>query len=470
MFNNVAIDVFIGLIFVYLLYSLLATIVQEVIASTVNLRAVVLVKALRVMLEDRKPRSLQCASFWGRTFERIGNYIKNEKHYLTCHLPDATLAKAFYKHPGIKYLSSNILRTKPSYIHPENFSSTLVRVLRGRNYEGYVSQMQEIYNTLFPIATATLETSKISSVKVGLVDPLEATIQPETLDQLRQLYIDANKDIDRFKKLLEDWFNETMDRANGWYKRQTKKILFFIGLFIAIWGNVDTLKIYSILSKDKTAREQMVQMAIQSQQKYATAINNIKDTTAKKNDSALNQTLLGIVSGDSILNKTYNDVQNDIEKSNNILGMGWHASANYKKYDSLQTLQKWFKDSLKSNGKDTSLSNKLKVLSKQLDEAEATVYDKFNGFRSIIGWLITALALTLGAPFWFDLLNKFMSVRATGRRPKVDTDDSAEKTNRNITASRTGLVSKTSGTGLVEDDDQPELIPDEAPDADIAKG
>jgi hypothetical protein len=29
------------------------------------------------------------------------------------------------------------------------------------------------------------------------------------------------------------------------------------------------------------------------------------------------------------------------------------------------------------------------------------------------GWLMTALAVTLGAPFWFDLLNKLVVIRAT---------------------------------------------------------
>jgi hypothetical protein len=30
-----------------------------------------------------------------------------------------------------------------------------------------------------------------------------------------------------------------------------------------------------------------------------------------------------------------------------------------------------------------------------------------------IGWLITAAAISLGAPFWFDTLNRFMVVRST---------------------------------------------------------
>jgi hypothetical protein len=35
----------------------------------------------------------------------------------------------------------------------------------------------------------------------------------------------------------------------------------------------------------------------------------------------------------------------------------------------------------------------------------------------VVGLLLTAAALTLGAPFWFDLLNKFVNVRATGQPP-----------------------------------------------------
>ena len=41
-----------------------------------------------------------------------------------------------------------------------------------------------------------------------------------------------------------------------------------------------------------------------------------------------------------------------------------------------------------------------------------TVVDSHQG-RTGLGWLITALAVSLGAPFWFDMLNKIMIVRST---------------------------------------------------------
>jgi hypothetical protein len=35
----------------------------------------------------------------------------------------------------------------------------------------------------------------------------------------------------------------------------------------------------------------------------------------------------------------------------------------------------------------------------------------------LVGLLLTTLALSLGAPFWFDILNKIVNVRAVGRTP-----------------------------------------------------
>jgi hypothetical protein len=40
-----------------------------------------------------------------------------------------------------------------------------------------------------------------------------------------------------------------------------------------------------------------------------------------------------------------------------------------------------------------------------------------------LGWIITSIALSLGAPFWFDTLNKFMVVRSTVKpQEKSQTD------------------------------------------------
>jgi len=228
MLNNVALDVFIGLIFVLLVYSLLATVLQEIIARILDLRGKNLVKAMRVMLEDREEIS---GDYWTRMFHHLSANIK----HFRCPFPrEDSMAKAFYSHPTIKYLSQSSWRSKPSYMGSYNFSTTIIKLLRGKNFDGSADQMQAIKTTLFAEVATVVSGSPTNTVK--------ANIDPETLDQLKQLFLDS-KDVAEFKLHLERWFDETMERASGWYKKQTQLILFIVGLTIAIAFNADTFAI-----------------------------------------------------------------------------------------------------------------------------------------------------------------------------------------------------------------------------------
>ncbi len=50
--------------------------------------------------------------------------------------------------------------------------------------------------------------------------------------------------------------------------------------------------------------------------------------------------------------------------------------------------------------------------------------EKVHGFPSlskIAGWILTIFALSLGAPFWFDMMNKIGNLRASGKKPAAET-------------------------------------------------
>ena len=47
-------------------------------------------------------------------------------------------------------------------------------------------------------------------------------------------------------------------------------------------------------------------------------------------------------------------------------------------------------------------------------------------FTALTGWLITTLAASFGAPFWFDTLNKVIDIRGVGRAPE-EKDPTAPK-------------------------------------------
>ena len=46
--------------------------------------------------------------------------------------------------------------------------------------------------------------------------------------------------------------------------------------------------------------------------------------------------------------------------------------------------------------------------------------------RHFVGWMLTAFAGTLGAPFWFDLLNRFINIRSAGKAPEEKPKDPKE--------------------------------------------
>ena len=50
----------------------------------------------------------------------------------------------------------------------------------------------------------------------------------------------------------------------------------------------------------------------------------------------------------------------------------------------------------------------------------------------ILGWLVTAFAATLGAPFWFDLLNKIMVIRSTVKPHEKSPEEASEDRQRRV--------------------------------------
>src|SRR6478736_1745580 len=252
MVGNVALDVVIGLVFIYLLYSLYATIIMEFVSSFLGLRARNLNYALkRILMDEKKYDShgkrwlsqllTTVTSVWGKSTNLKNRYLYNE----------------FFDQPNIKYVSSGGLNNKPSYLNPENFSKGVIDVLKDRDPD----------------------ISVLAGVEQGLSKLPEDS---ETRKHLQSLLDDANNDVVKFKILLEQWYNETMDRATGWFKRSTQVILVAIGFILAISFNVDSIAIIKKLSTDKEAREQLVKIATDFTQDNAElieAIRNKKDTT-----------------------------------------------------------------------------------------------------------------------------------------------------------------------------------------------
>lgn len=439
MFNNIVLDVAIGLVFIYLLYSLLATVIQELIASKLAFRSKVLEKSIIRMLEDGKATSNKMP-FIDRLMAFRHLFGKFN------HLTDKPIATWFYAHPLIKYLGEDNFYSKPAYLSAQNFSKVITDLLKGAS-DTANNEIQQINDSIMqgkifhlpidvnndklsPAIAAIRSQLSLNATETYVINP-EDTVQlnADTTLFLQSLWKESGADIEKFKKKLEGWFDDTMERTSGWYKRYVKYILFVVGLGLAIGFNVDSVKITKKLMHDPKLREQMVQNAntfLEKNKQLSTQLQNVKS------DNEEEATLVT-----SIKNKLAKPgidpmTKEDLEKQLAIAEQSLHAgNENYSQlktnYDSSTAISNKLMDSAKAmiNGEIKNVNDLMGLGWHERVKDQHSTLHGFMCFRcndmdssAIVGWLITALAISLGAPFWFDLLNKLTKLRATGG--KVD--------------------------------------------------
>src|SRR5215472_3701835 len=201
----------------------------------------------------------------------------------------------------------------------------------------------------------------------AFVNDVNGIAIPESLKRAIQgLVIAADGDAQQARANIEEWFNASMDRVSGWYKARTQKILFAIGVVVTVVVNADSLAMFRNLSVSKNLQ---------------TIVSSAQSAGAAGMPQNVN-------------------VQQTVKELKNLdLGNGWA-----------------FENTQSGNIDETKIPPDFKGVSckTELRPCEAPILWSFHLlFVHGIGWLITAAALALGAPFWFDTLNRIIVVRST---------------------------------------------------------
>lgn len=393
MTGNVALDIFIGLVFVYLLYSLFATVILEIISTNLNIRGWNLRRSLFFMLNDEKK-----LGFWQQMGSDILTMIGRGLNY-----KKGGLAEKVYNSPGIGCRSSKgLISGAPSNISCQGFINALIYAM--------------IINT---------EDQKVKDI--GIKEYLESETDKEASQSGKKhllfLFKDTEGDMEMFKVRLEQWYREMMAISSEWYKKRMQIWLFLIGFGLAYGFNLNTLYITKILSMNNTARDQMVQMAV------AYYENNPELDSVNQRELSL----------------YYKEIQKQAREASDVLSLPKELPDKIKienpKMSEAEFLTR--NDSLISYVKEDStyitfeqpkelqFLNVGPFLKKDKEDKIETkdgyaIFNKrwyFLNYR-FWGYLITALGISLGAPFWFDLLNKLMQLRgAVAQREPMKTEN-----------------------------------------------
>ena len=201
MFDSAIFEVALGLLFIYLLLSLVCSALNETVAGWLAMRAKNLEQGIRNLLDDPG---------------------------------GSALARELYEHPLVKALGKDRGARKPSYLPARVFSTALLDMLE-------ISSQEEGPKRFAQMREA--------------IDRLES---PELKKSLRTLLDEAEGNVLEFRAKLEGWFDDAMDRVSGWYKRKVQLVLLGLAAVLTIGLNADTLEMGAALLRDDAARAALV--------------------------------------------------------------------------------------------------------------------------------------------------------------------------------------------------------------------
>jgi hypothetical protein len=241
---------------------------------------------------------------------------------------------------------------------------------------------------------------------VALLDVLqrEPAAESSRVEQVVALLRkEAAGDPQALKAHVETWFNDAMERVSGWYKRRTQVLLLLWATVVTVGTNSDTLVIASALWRDPALREALV---LRAERYVAEQAPSAVPAVTLATDQAPPPPPLPP------------DQQAEIDFQ--------AASARYDAaladLSELQLPIGWKRPTPAVEGDGTSLRL---VTGTATDDWPGAIWESGAAGRwalaareHFIGWVLTILAVSLGAPFWFDTLNRIISVRSAGKAPE----------------------------------------------------
>ena len=370
------IDIAIGISFVFIVLSIVASAIIEAISTVLSLRAVTLRQAIERLLKDR------------------------------------VMTDKVYRHPLIDRLTKDD-DTDPAYIPSDLFARALIDVVIAWDDQKDrpappermgmlksivlvpVRAFAQFLRNLWP---RTNDRTEVLDVPAPDLEQFRARltrakgIHAGTRAALAALVVDEKvKTHDDAVHRIATWFDRTMEGVGGWYKRTVTLMIAVVSVVIAVVLNVDAFVVVDNLSKDAVLRQSVATIVTDSIKQGSNDVRTIEEAVADRKAAGratpeeaakLEQEL----KTGELLRKRVVGLKQSLDSLT--MPMGWPEGP------------QWV----------------CRPTEQPCDQRLLPV--TFWGWgRRIAGWLFTAIAMSLGAPFWFDLLNKFVNLRAAAPPP-----------------------------------------------------
>lgn len=248
------------------------------------------------------------------------------------------------------------------------FSNDMIKALGDQAKAGLPSYMRSKDFARGILSVIADKDGQIGPLSVQRIQNILNSGRPELSSIKKGLSVlvsESGMDFNRLTGGVEEWYNSVMERASGWYKRRVSTAILVIASILTIASNADTIMMLNILWSSSSTRSSVVSM---SEELNAETASEEQQAVAKQAYSVLNQNLLG-----------------------------WAENAPAEGQPIVQR----------------------KPAAYSCASGDGACIQDFvmSWLVKIVGLILTVAAISMGAPFWFDLLNKLGSLRASGGRP-----------------------------------------------------
>lgn len=264
--------------------------------------------------------------------------------------------------------------TELFYEHP------LIKTLyRGKSKPSYIPPHTFALAFLDGIAPAKGDSaSALSEIKTavdGLADDSE--LKRVLLVLLQQ----AGDDYEKLQINIEMLYSDAMSRVSGWYKRKSQVITMILAILVTGLTNADTFQIVKTLSTDPALRATVVAEAQNFiNQHPGTSTHQPGAGSEPNSQPTLPGDGGGAEPGQPLPMTPLSPVETMTETLGNLqqlgIPLGWQV---------MPRSEEWV--------------------------------------NKVIGLLLTIFAISLGAPFWFDVLNRVTKIRSTGPTPETPAEE-----------------------------------------------
>ncbi|MCX7754689.1 MAG: hypothetical protein N2117_05515 [Anaerolineales bacterium] len=437
-------EIFISLIFAWLVLSIAVMYIQEWVGARLRLRAVMLEKHIRNFLADpalaeqfyehpliqslhtgddqanlRRPSYIPAQIFSLALFDILLNagkpssilqYEIQKLRPAIERLKKDERARAEAQFRLVLMAARKAVNTRTGEIALENAMSNVRMELEhlGRIHPALQDTVDEVFRRVEVTAqdvdvilagieaerqqAGSLELTPFEQIRDGIA-ALGAT-NPQLQQALESLMLGIEKSdqaLGAARQRVEAWFDNGVERLSGWYKRQAQKMSFVIGIAVAVVLNADTLALTQTLWREPLVRQTLnaqAQALIQQNQ------DGLRPMSAEE--------LAALQLQFNTLNVPIGWVGAPLPADSD--GGVLMLDGSYKKC----TL--WPRSSIDYYGL------KIGRLCYPVINAPAP-NDPTGILLKLFGLFASGIAAAQGAPFWFDILKKAINIRTSGANP-----------------------------------------------------